>query len=384
MRINLISVPVFLAVLFSAFSTNSHATEVSLRDKIGQMIIIGFDGKSVNHSSAVAKAITKNNVGGVILFDYNFKTQTFDRNIESPEQVRHLNQQLQDITQQANKAHHRPNLPLFISVDYEGGQVNRLHERYGFPSVPSPKKIGEGSLAEAHDRAGDMAQVLDASGFNLNYFPTLDVDVNPDNPIIGALERSFSAQPELVSHYAQQYSNQLLDRKIQCAYKHFPGHGSSIADSHLGFVDVTNTWSDKELMPYMNSFAQPKPCGMVMVAHIVNRQLDLTGAPATLSAPTINGLLRHDLGFDGVVVSDDMQMKAIADYYGLETALTRSINAGVDMLIFGNQLSDEPQDVQELIDIIEEKVRSGEIPEERIDESYQRIIVMKQEMGERG
>lgn len=364
------------------FSTSFYAAEPGLRDKIGQMLIIGFHGKVINKDSAIATSINKDNIGGVILFDFNQQSQTFDKNIESPQQVKQLNQQLQLITQDANKLHHRPNLPLLISVDYEGGRVNRLSPRYGFPEIPSPKIIGKGSFANAHRVASLMAKTVHSTGFNLNFFPELDIDVNHENPIIGKLERSFSSDPKLVTQYAQLYSHQFLKHKTECAYKHFPGHGSSLADSHLGFVDVTDTWTEQELTPFLQLLSQSEHCNMVMVAHIVNRKLDVTGVPATLSYSMITGLLRHDLQFNGVVISDDMQMKAIANYYGLSTALTLSINAGVDMLIFGNQLVDKFQDPKELIDIIEQKVISGEIKEERINEAYQRIIKLKQSLIE--
>lgn len=358
-----------------------YAMEPSLRDKIGQMLIIGFHGKSIDSDSPIASAINQENIGGVILFDFNQQSQTFDKNIESPQQVKLLNQQLQRITEEANKSHHRLNLPLLISVDYEGGQVNRLHQRYGFPEIESPKTIGKMPLDEANDSAKRMAHTLHSTGFNLDFFPSLDVDVNPENPIISKKERSFSSDPDGVTQYAQIYSRQFLSNQIECAYKHFPGHGSSVADTHLGFVDITDTWSEEELLPFLQSLSKPNHCHMIMVAHVVNRKLDITGAPATLSPAIINGLLRHDLQFDGVVITDDMQMKAIADYYGLETAVTLSINAGVDMLIFGNQLVDKLQDPKELIDIIEKKVRSGKIPVQRINEAYGRIVKMKQSLA---
>ncbi len=376
---------IILLITFIFFSTGFYAGEPSLREKIGQMLIMGFPGKVLDESSLVARFIQEDNIGGVILFDFNTQTQTFDKNIESPAQVKKLNKQLQSLTTKANKQHHRPQLPLLISVDYEGGKVNRLHPRYGFPSIPSAKEVGKGSLDEANNQANIMADTLKISGFNLDFAPVLDVDVNPDNPIIGKLGRSFSPDPNSVTQYAQLYSNQFLNQQIECAYKHFQGHGSSLTDSHLGFVDITNTWTAKELTPFLQLISQPKHCGMVMVAHVVNRNLDVTGLPATLSYSMISGLLRHDLGFDGVVITDDMQMKAIADYYGLSTALTLAINAGADMFIFGNQLVEKaqnPKDPKDLIDLIEEKVHSGEISETRINEAYHRILIMKKTLND--
>lgn len=371
---------IVVLVFFIFFSTGCIAGDVSLREKIGQMLIVGLEGKSIDKHSLVTRFIKEDNIGGVILFDFNLQSQTFDKNIESPEQVKKLNKKLQEYTQKANQRHNRPALPLLISVDYEGGRVNRLHSRYGFPLIPSPKKIGKSSLDEASYYANLMAETLKIGGFNLDFAPLLDVDVNPDNPIIGKLERSFSNDPNQVTQYAHISSQQFLNKNIQCSYKHFPGHGSSLADSHLGFVDITNTWSSSELIPFIQLISLPNHCNMIMVAHVVNRNLDPSGLPATLSYSMISGLLRHDLQFEGVIITDDMQMKAIADHYGLDTAVTLSINAGTDMLIFGNQLAGKPQDPKDLIDIIENKVRHGEISKARIDEAYDRIIKFKKEI----
>ncbi len=366
-------------VLFSWWGL-SLAASPSLRDKIGQMLIIGFDGKKIETTSPIAKAIDENNIGGVILFDYNYQTKKFDKNIASPEQVKLLNQQLQSANLAGNLKHHLKNLPLLISVDYEGGQVNRLREEYGFPHTITAKKMGSIPLTEAAQFTLSMAKTLNSSGFNLDFAPVLDVDVNPENPIIGKLDRSFSANPDVVAKHAHLFSQQLLSHHVQCAYKHFPGHGSSTADSHLGFVDVTDTWHEDELIPYQKSLAKAQHCGMVMTAHIVNRRLDATGLPATLSSSILTGILRNELKFDGVIVTDDMQMKAIAANYNLDTALSLAINAGADMLIFGNQLINKPQDPKEIINIIEKKVALGEIPLDRINEAYRHITHFKQQI----
>lgn len=365
-------------VILCLFSNALYASPPTLREKIGQMLVVGFEGKYVDEHSEIVQSLDRDNIGGVILFDYNPKSRHFDKNIENPEQVKALTTALQKFNIKAAKKHHRRHLPLFISVDYEGGRVNRLSPNHGFPEIPSAKEIGQHTIDDALENAELMARTLNKSGFNLNYFPVLDVDVNPDNPIIGKLGRSFSADPEAVSYYAEPYSTQFLGNNIECAYKHFPGHGSSLADSHLGFVDITDTWTSKELIPFMESLSHPTHCGLVMVAHVVNRNLDITGVPASLSYPIVSGLLRHDLHFEGVVITDDMQMKAISDHYGLAAALTQSINAGVDMFIFGNQLSEQAQDPSELIDIIEDKIHSGEISKDRINQAYQRIVTMKE------
>jgi len=346
------------------------APEVSLRDKIGQMLLIGFDGKKINAQSEIVKIIAENNIGGVILFD-------IDRNIESPSQVKQLNHDLYYFSEQGNETHHRPKLPLLISVDYEGGKVNRLGEQYGFPATLSAAEVGKRSGEEAGFAAESMANTLKEMGFNLNFAPMLDVNVNPDNPVIGKKERSFSSDATTVAYFSSIYSRHFLNKKIQCVYKHFPGHGSSTKDSHLGFVDVTDTWKNYELYPYQHLLHSNGACGMIMSAHIVNRQLDESGLPATLSHKILTDLLRNQLHYKGVIITDDMQMKAISDNYKLEDALVLAINAGADMMIFGNNLSIEPQDPKQLIDIIEAKVKSGEISQKRINDAYQHIVNLK-------
>ncbi|VEB34591.1 N-acetyl-beta-glucosaminidase [Legionella sainthelensi] len=376
---SIISLLLFFGISVSCITCA--ASEISLRDKIGQMLLIGFEGKEVNSQSPIVKTIEKDNIGGVILFDYNYHTKNFDKNIESPQQVQQLNSNLQYFTQKANLKHHRPQLPLLISVDYEGGKVNRLGEQYGFPPVLSAAEIGKKPLNEAESTAEIMSQTLKNTGFNLNFAPELDVNVNPDNPIIGKKERSFSSDPKQVTRYASIYSQQFLNQKIQCAYKHFPGHGSSTKDSHLGFVDVTDTWQAYELEPFQQLLSSSASCGMIMTAHLVNRKLDPSGLPATLSHKILTDLLRKQLHFKGVIITDDMQMKAISDNYGLEQALILAINAGADMLIFGNNLPAPSQDPTQVIDLIEAKVNSGEISQERINEAYKHIVVLKKSLN---
>ncbi|KTD18805.1 N-acetyl-beta-glucosaminidase [Legionella lansingensis] len=353
------------------------AQEPSLRDKIGQLLIVGFDGKEVNEQSPIVKAIDEVNIGGVILFDYNYRTQSFDKNIVNPAQVKKLNEQLQSANQKANDKHHRPQVPLIISVDYEGGAVNRLRSEYGFPQTVSAVDIGKMTPEEANEVAHLMGKTLVDSGFNLDFAPDVDVNVNPDNPIIGLLGRSFSESPTLVALYAGIYSQDFLYHGVQCAYKHFPGHGSSNTDSHLGFVDVTDSWQELELEPYRLLLNSETSCGMIMTAHIINRKLDESGLPATLSHKVLTEILRGDLQFTGVVVTDDMQMKAISENFGLQQAVTLALNAGADMLLFGNQLVEKPQDPKEIVDIIEEKVKSGEISKDRINEAYRRVLAFK-------
>lgn len=351
---------------------------VNLRDKIGQMLLIGFEGKKINAQSPIVKMIVKNNIGGVILYDYNRRTKSYDKNIENPQQLKQLNQDLQYFTRLGNIKHHRPQLPLLIALDYEGGNVTRLNKRNGFPTVLSAAEVGKRGLKQAEFTAESMAQVLKKAGFNMNFAPVLDVNINPASPVIGKKNRSFSNDPLKVSRYASVYTRHFLKQGIQCAYKHFPGHGSADKDSHKEFVDVTNNWQRYELQPYQQVLDLNMPCGAIMTAHIINRRLDASGLPATLSYKILTEVLRKQLQFKGVIITDDMQMKAIRNHYELGRALELSINAGADMLMFGNNTENEPQNPSQLIDLIEAKVKSGQISAQRINQAYERILKFKQ------
>lgn len=337
---------------------------------------MGFDGSIINAQSPIARAIQNDAIGGVILFDYHFQTERFDKNIHNPTQVRELNHTLHRLNTNARMTAQQPSLPLIISVDYEGGHVNRLKESYGFPSTISAAKAAQCTEDDAYKAAESMAETLKSLGFNLDFAPVVDINVDPNNPIIGKLDRSFSADPAQVSQYAKAFAEAFAKHHVQCAYKHFPGHGSAQQDSHMGFVDVTETWQDYELAPYQALHNEPA-CQMVMTAHIVNRHLDPSGRPATLSQPILTGILRQKLAFQGIIITDDMQMKAITDHYAMDEAITLAINAGADMLIFGNQLSPSPEDPKTIIDTIEKQVLKGHISEEKIHAAYANIEKFK-------
>lgn len=346
----------------------------ALKQKIGQMLLIGFKGAALTPNDDIVEAILAQEIGGVILFDYNFTNKTYQHNILNPVQVQQLTSQLQDYTRQAAEKNHMPFLPLLIGIDYEGGKVNRLKESYGFPETLSPHDVAQLSEVGIKEQAEKMSKTLQQAGINLNFAPALDVDINPDCPVIGKLGRSFSKDPKRVMHCAKLFADQFRTHGIIPVYKHFPGHGSAIGDTHLGFVDVTETWKPEELVPYQ---AMLQSNDVVMTAHVVHYGLDKAGYPASLSYEMTQNLLRQQLKFTGLVITDDMQMKAVADNYGLEEAVCLAINAGADILVFGNQLAPTPQTAAELIDIILKNVESGKISESRINEAYERIVNLK-------
>lgn len=332
----------------------------NLDAKIGQMLLLGFRGLDVSSGTEpIVQDIQKHHIGSVIL-DF--------RNIKSPEQVKKLIQDLQKYSE----------FPLLVGINYEGGLVNPLPQKYGFPTTVSHQHLGQKndpSLTELY--ATLMAQTLADLGINLNFAPVVDVNRNPRNPIIGRQERSFSDDPLIVARHAQAFVKAHHKENIRCVLKHFPGHGSSKADSHLGMVDVTSTWSSMELIPYQQ-LIKAGLADAIMTAHIFNQRLD-PKMPATLSKPTITGVLRQELKFNRVVISDNIQMKAISKNYGLETAIEKTIEAGVDIMMIGNNTElFEPDIAKRVILIIKNLVQKGKLSEARIDESYQRIMKLKQ------
>ena len=204
----------------------------------------------------------------------------------------------------------------------------------------------------------------------------MDVDVNPESPAIGAKWRSFSADPDIVTKHGGAFARGLENAGIAYSFKHFPGHGSAAGDTHEGLTDITNTYQDYELMPYKNLLPNATPYTMVMVAHVVNKNFDTL--PASLSKKTID--MVRNMGFDGVIVSDDMDMGAIANKYGTETAIEMAINAGNDILVFGNNLTFDKNRGSNVNKIIVKLVKEGKIKKSRIRESYKRIMAMKNHM----
>ena len=209
----------------------------------------------------------------------------------------------------------------------------------------------------------------------LNFAPVVDLNTYSENPIVGKVERSFSPDPAIVTRHAREWISAHHEQGVLCTLKHFPGHGSSRHDTHHGFVDVTDTWYSDELQPYAD-LIRTGFCDMVMTAHIFNAHLEPT-FPATLSSRVITGILREKLHYEGVIISDDMQMKAITSRYSLKTAVRTAIESGIDILTFGNNLQYQEDIMSQATAIIRKLVMNGALSEERIEQSYQRIYRLK-------
>jgi beta-N-acetylhexosaminidase len=337
--------------------------------KIGSMLMVGFYGTEVSKESQICKDIRDYDLGGVILFDYNPTDRSKPKNISSKEQVARLTKQLQECS---------PNKDLLIAVDQEGGKVQRLKSAYGFyGNFPSASNVSKMSDIEISATYAKMAKELKSVGINYDLAPVVDLAINSQNSVIFGLGRSYGKNPAEVSKKAKLFVDAMNKEGILTSLKHFPGHGSSLGDTHKGYVDVTNTWNKIELEPYV---ALKNRSDSVMVAHVFNSKID-PSYPASLSNKTVNDLLRKKLGYNGVVITDDLQMGAIQSKYSLRDTLKLAINAGDDILLFGNQL--DPHNTVKtkvLVETIRSLMRSNEILASDIDRAHTRVQKLKSKL----
>ncbi len=336
-----------------------------LRRYAAQMLMVGFKGDSINDQSDAARYVRDLKVGAIVLFDVDLTGDATigSRNVTSTGQLETLTKKLQSYA----------DYPLLIALDQEGGRVVRMKTQYGFQPIVSAKYLGETDNEDTTRFYGHrMGEQLHSHGVNINLAPVLDLD-NPQCPAIGKLDRSYGASPTQVVRHARWLIEEHHKQGVLCAVKHFPGHGSAISDSHWGFVDVTQTWNPTELIPFRR-LIHDNLIDLVMTAHIFNQKLD-PDYPATLSRKTLEGLLRKELGYDGVVVTDDMYMEGIINQYSIERALVLAINAGADLICVGNNINTgfEPDRPFRLVDIIVAAVKRGEIPYARLLQSHNRL-----------
>ncbi len=347
-------------------------TDAALKKMIGQMIIMGFRGTEASSESGTGEAIKDLNLGGVVLSDYDVPSQSFPRNIINPEQTKKLISELKTLSPS-----------LFVAVDVEGGQINRLKPAYGFSQILSAEKMAQdATLALTNQEAEKISQELQQAGFNMDFAPVVDLNLNPKNPIIGKLERSFSNNAQMVTANATVFIEKLHSYKLISVAKHFPGHGSSFTDSHQGLVDITDTFQESELIPYFELQKQGL-LEAVMVGHLINRNID-EELPASLSEKFLQGILRKQIGFEGVIISDDIQMGAIINEYGFEESLIKAINAGCNIVAFSNNSRTAAYDknlAYKVADAIFEAVKEGRISQEKIIESAQKIHDLKKKFG---
>ena len=341
---------------------------VTVEFMAGQMIMTGFEGPAALPGSPILRDVSAGRVGGVVLFDVDTITRGA-RNIVSLPQIRALTAALQAAAP----------YPLFIAVDQEGGQVQRIKAVHGLTAHPSHAVLGRGAPERTRMEAEAMGRELADLGCNMNLAPCVDLNVNPASPAIGRAGRSFGTDPELVARHAAAFGAGMRAAGVIPCLKHFPGHGSAAGDTHDGLVDVTRTWSTRELRPYAALFGPSGKDwpGAVLTAHVSHTGLD-PAYPASLSRVATTDLLRG-MGFDGVAITDDLQMEAVAGRWPLEEQVRLAVLAGADILLFGNNTRRrDPNVAARAYASLVELVRAGVVSEARLRQSWERIRRLKQ------
>ena len=337
--------------------------QISLDIEVGQLIMAGVDGTTL--TADARHVISDLHVGNVILMGDN---------IASPDQVLALTQSLQALAMQSN------GIPLLIGTDQEGGSVQRLSSETGFTALPDAVTVGDAGRPDLSRTYGKMVgDEMAAVGVNLDFAPDLDVNDNPANPVIGP--RAFGTTPDVVVANGLAFANGLRDAGIIAIGKHFPGHGNTSVNSHLALPVVNKTLAQLQATEF-----KPFQAGIkggidgLMVAHVAYPALDPSGLPATVSAPIVQDFLRGQLAFGGVVFTDDMGMKGIADVMSLQDAAVKAVADGIDVLLCVRQAEDtscKPGDVDTLKNALIDAVNDGRLSRARIDEAFAHVQALK-------
>jgi len=337
------------------------------RDKlaaaVGDLLLVGFYGASAASPSAclLARQARRGQVGAVFFVN---------QNIGTADEVAGLLRLFR-----AGKAK-----PL-LAIDHEGGVVQRLTEAQGFTRVPAARDVAATmSPAQARALYAQAGRELAALGFDINLGPVVDVD-EPANPAIGAFGRAYGTDPEHIAAYAQAFVEGFASAGILCAAKHFPGHGRAVSDSHDEAADVSATWTEAELEPFARLIASRHAPPMVMTGHLRRVPVAPDGRPATVSAPIVTGLLRGRLGYRGVVVTDDLDMKAVSHTMGREEAIVQAIAAGSDLLMIKNLFGYDPLMPQRAVGWVRAAIARGRLSEQQVMEAAERVRAIRRQAG---
>ena len=361
-----------------------------LKEKIGQMIMVGFKEPELTDGCSIVRSIKNFSLGGVILYNIDLKccleeqkknpdltreeaTRICPKNILSPDQLQNLTSDLQRHSQ----------VPLLIAVDQEGGVVSRLGPAAGFPQTESPKSLGEKDDLAATARAAEViAGDLKRSGINLNLAPVVDLDLNPEG-LISRSGRSFGSDPKLVYRHAKAFILAHREQGILTCLKHFPGKGSAGKDTHFEVADVTSLYQPQEIHPFSWLIAE-ELADMVMTSHVHHLGWDKE-FPITLSPKVLRVLLRDKLEYPGVVISDDLQMGAIVKRFSLEEASLLAVKAGVDILLASNNspAGDDPDLFLRMFEALIKGIEKRRISRSMITTSHARIMELKKRISQR-
>ncbi len=351
-----------MSLLFSLLAPKVvHA--LTLQEKIDQLFIIGFTESVATPTSTIVSLLTQTNLGGVFLTEQD--ETPFKRPIQNPSQLKQLTKDLQSYAQ----------TPLMIAIDEEGGSVRAFKKKHGFEEIlGSAFSYTNKPLSHVQHDSAQVALYARSFGINTNFAPIADLRINPQNPIIGKFNRSYRRHPWRSIEYAQAFINGHKKHVMITTLKHYPGHGSSIEDSHTSKADITKTYSPHELLPFLH-FAKRNSVPMIMTGHLINTNIDTL--PASLSKKHIQQLRKA--GFTGVIVSDDMDMHAISKEFKKEDAIIKALQAGNDMIIMSFYETGSPIDFLSIRKIVYDAVINGTLTEKDVNEKYQRVQKLKRE-----
>lgn len=328
-----------------------------LEVQIARLIIMGFVGSAPDGEGAdtMVRHLEDRTIGGVLMLRHNARER---------DPALALAARLRAASPQA-----------WIAIDQEGGVVQRLTGDMGFTRIPRAQILAEQGLEAGTALFATAARELAEAGFNMNLAPIADLH-DPGNDAIGQYGRAYGDDPEAVAAWCAAFIEAFEAENIACAIKHFPGHGRSRGDSHDGFVDITSTWSFEEAAPF-GQLMRSGHAHLMMGAHLVNHRLDPDGLPVTLSRRVLHGLLRQVMGYQGAVITDDLDMGAIRNHYSREEAVIGALKAGNDLLLISNSANPDPDLPANIQRWVMAAIERGELSQERITEANARLDVLE-------
>ena len=355
-RRNFVSGSAAIALSAPAIINADIVNAAELEKTIGQLTILGLPGSAASHDSSknLINHMAAGRAGGILMLRHNVKSR---------EAVSGL-----------TKAVINARSDAFITIDQEGGKVQRLSKGQGLNKIPTAQWVsGNISTKKARALYEKSGREMRAIGFNLNLAPSVDVH-NPNNPVIGKYGRSFGTDPARIADFAGAFIDGFSRADVACAVKHFPGHGSSRSDSHNGFVDITTTWNDSELVPFQKLASKAH---MVMGGHLYHSDFSRGKEPITFSRKALVGTLRKKLGYQGVIITDDLDMGAIRKKYSLKEACIRSLAAGNDLLLLSNSLKYDADLPANIINWVSGAVKDGRLTTASLNASRDRVMAVR-------
>ncbi|MBD3770585.1 MAG: glycoside hydrolase family 3 protein [Rhodobacterales bacterium] len=334
-----------------------------LAASVAELLIVGFYGSNTRSLSArlLARQIHRGEIGGVFFVNQNIGS-------------------IKDVKKLLRLFRAGPNQPL-IAVDHEGGIVQRLNKSHGFTQLPAAKRVAARMSPDEAQKLYTIAgQELAALGFNINLGPVLDFD-NPENPAIGKARRSYGVDPERITAYGEAFTRGFASAGVLCAAKHFPGHGNSVTDSHHGVADISTSWTTAELEPFARLFASPHTPAMVMIGHLRHDSLSPDEQLATVSAPIVTGLLREKLGYQGAVMTGDIDMDAVSQLMSRKHAIIQALAAGNDLVMIKNLFGYDPLLPQHVVRWVREAISQGVLTDAQIKAAAARVRAIRQRIG---